>query len=483
MAKVTESLEKYVGSIESLVAKYFKFKAGKWPAPPIAPAEWIAVKEAKSEYFTVGISKQEILPDDVASGRYYIAGYYGPKAVTGVLDPQCATAIWIDDNSGKGALALVSIDCVGFMRCDADAIRARMAGWMKKTGCRAIHFFGTHDHAGIDTLGIWGKLPKSGRDRKFINLMRNKICEALVTAHMRRHEGDLYVGKVDEPEGYHDDYRLPHVFCKTLTRFRFAPRYGGSEVYLVNYAAHPGMLGGGNTLVSADWVHWFREDFCAATKGEVIFINGLIGGLIYPHEEYPDDQLRSTELAGQRIASLALSVEEERKLETRISTTSQDVYLPCESTLLTIAGLLRVLPEKMQATGEGKYGLSVKGALSYFEIGDVHILTVPGEMFPEVAYGGYLPEEGAANGGPDQNPPPLLEIAGDPDLVMFGLGDDELGYIIPPNDFFVDKERPYFTNAYDHLNRKHYEETVSLGPETAPRIAETWKDMLNRIKG
>jgi len=430
----------------------------------------------------VGISKQAIVPDDLASGRYYIAGYYGPKAVTGMLDPQCATAIWIDDNAGKGALALVSIDCVGFMRHDGDAVRARMSEWMKKRGCREIHFFGTHDHAGIDTLGIWGKLPKSGRDRKFINLMIAKICEALETAYMRRHEGDLYVGKIDEPEGYHDDYRLPKVYCPTLTRFRFVPRYGGQEIYLVNYAAHPGMLGGGNTLVSADWVHWFREDFCAATKGEVIFIQGLIGGLIYPHEEYPDDQLRSTEVAGQRIAALALSVEDERKLEPRISSMSQDVYLPCENRLLTVAGLLKVIAAKMECTGAGSYGISVKGTLNYFEIGDAHILTVPGEMFPELAYGGYLPEEEAGSGSPAQNPAPLLEIAGDPDLVMFGLGDDELGYIIPPNDFFVDREKPYFVNAYDHLNRKHYEETVSLGPETATIIAETWKEMLERIR-
>jgi len=225
-----------------------------------------------------------------------------------------------------------------------------------------------------------------------------------------------------------------------------------------------------------------REDFTAATGGEVIFINGLIGGLIYPHEEHPDDRLRSTEIAGHRIAALALSVGDERKLEPRVSSMSQDVYLPCENTLLTIAGLLRIIRAEMIPTGEGRFGLSVKAAVNYFEIGDVHILTVPGEMFPELAYGGYLPEDGASSGGPEINPTPLLEIAGDPELVMFGLGDDELGYIIPPNDFFLDPERPYFTNAHDHLGRKHYEETVSVGIDAAGRIAETWKEMLKRIK-
>ena len=481
MAKVTETLEKYVGSLEGLVAKHYKSKAKRKPAPPIPQAEWIAPGESKTGHWTVGISKQALVPDDIADNRYYIAGYYGPKTVTGMHDPMCATAIWLDDNAGKGALVLVSVDCVGFLRHDADVIRQRMAGWSKRHGCRAMHFFGTHNHAGIDTLGLWGKLPKSGRDKKFIQLMHDKICEAIETAYNTRRCGELYAGQIEEPEGYHDDYRLPKVYCKTLTRLRFEPFDGGAPVYLVNYAAHPGMLGSKNTLVSADWVYWFREDIEERTGGEVIFINGLIGGLVYPHEENPDDVWFSTELAGHRIAELALSVENERRLEPKLGSMSQDVYLACDNTLLTLGGVLKLIPAVMHATGEGRFGVSLKSAVNYFEIGDVRILTVPGEMFPELAYGGYLPEEEAGSGSPDQNPAPLLEIAGDPDLVMFGLGDDELGYIIPPNDFFLDEKRPYFENGRDRLGRKHYEETVSVGRGAAAAIAETFQKMLITI--
>ena len=488
MAKVTESIEKYVGSIENLVAKHYKAKAKRRPAPAIPQAPWIAPGESKAGHWTVGISKQELVPDDIGSGRYYIAGYYGPKQVTGMHDPMCATAIWLDDNAGKGALVLVSVDCVGFLRHDADVIRQRLAGWSKQHGCREMHFFGTHNHAGIDTLGLWGKLPKSGRDKKFIQLMQDQICEAIVTAYHTRRCGDLYAGQVGEPEGYHDDYRLPKVYSKTLTRLRFAPKDGGAPVYLVNYAAHPGMLGSKNTLVSADWVYWFRQDMEEKTGGDVIFINGLIGGLIYPHEENPDDVWFSTEFAGHRIAELALAVSEERKLEPKIGTMSQDIYLACDNTLLMLGGVLKVIPARMHATGEGRFGVSLKSSVNYFEIGNVaegdsvRILTVPGEMFPELAYGGYLPEEEAGSGSPEQNPAPLLELANDPGLVMFGLGDDELGYIIPPNDFFLDEKRPYFTNGMDQNGRKHYEETVSVGAGAAAVIAETWKEMLERIK-
>ncbi len=481
MPNIKAVLEKSVGAIEKQVTRHYLAKAKKRPAPPLPRAAWNPVTESKKGHYTVGISRQELVPDDVCDDRYYIAGYYGPKKVTGVHDPICATAIWLDDNSGRGALVLVSIDCVGFLRYDADVIRRRLAGWSKTHGCRDMHFFGTHNHAGIDTLGLWGKLPKSGRDKKFIELMHERICEAIKKAYETRACGDLFIGQVTEPEGYHDDYRLPKVYSKVLTRFRFVPQNGGKHIYLVNYAAHPGMLGGKNTLLSADWVYWFREDFCAATGGEVIFINGLIGGLVYPHEEYPGDTFASTELAGHRIASLALAVEGERKLEAKISVMSQDVYLACDNTLLTLAGVLKIIPAKMYATGEGRFGVSLKTALNYFEIGDVRILTVPGEMFPELAYGGYLSEDIASGGSPDQNPTPLLEIAGDSELLMFGLGDDELGYIIPPNDFFLDEKRPYFADGRDQNGRKHYEETVSVGKGAAARIADTFREMLSQI--
>ena len=483
MPNLMPFLEKSIGAIEQQITRHFMAKARRSPAPAIPKAVWDPVKESRRDHYTVGISKQELVPDDVEDGNYYIAGYYGPKAMTGVHDPQCATAIWLDDNSGKGALVLVSVDCVGFMRYDADAIRERLAAWSKKHGCREIHFFGTHDHAGVDTLGLWGKLPKSGRDKRFIDLMYDRICEAVVTAYATRACGDLFFGQIEEPEGLHDDYREPKVFCKTLTRFRFAPRDGGKDIYMVSYAAHPGMLGGKNTLMSADWVHWFREGIAEKTGCEVIFLQGLIGGLIYPHEEDPDDTWFSTELAGHRIAELALSAMEERKLEPKISTMSQDLYLACDNTLLTIAGVLKVIPAKMHATGKGRFGVSLKSCLNYFEIGGVRILSVPGEMFPEVAYGGYLGEGVASGGSAAQNPAPLLEIAGDPNLVMLGLGDDELGYIIPPNDFFLDEKRPYFTNAHDQYGRKHYEETVSVGIGAAPAIAEAWKEMLRTMKG
>jgi hypothetical protein len=51
---------------------------------------------------------------------------------------------------------------------------------------------------------------------------------------------------------------------------------------------------------------------------------------------------------------------------------------------------------------------------------------------------------------------------------IIGLGNDEVGYIIPPYNFQLHESTPYLQDA----DGDHYEETNSLGPETAPLIED-----------
>ena len=66
--------------------------------------------------------------------------------------------------------------------------------------------------------------------------------------------------------------------------------------------------------------------------------------------------------------------------------------------------------------------------------------------------------------------------------MIIGLANDELGYVLPPNDFILHPETPYFENGRDVHNRRHYEETNSLGPETAATIADTVKEIINTVE-
>ena len=155
--------------------------------------------------------------------------------------------------------------------------------------------------------------------------------------------------------------------------------------------------------------------------------------------------------------------------------------MPVENVLLTVAGMAGVIGVDRYALPNGK--TAIRTELTYMEVGGLPLLFLPGELFPELVYGGALEAGCSATGkGPEVNPPTLLEIAGDDRLVVFGLANDEIGYVLPPNDFFLNPEKPYLDKGVDRLGRRHYEETNSAGPETARVIAQAFAETMALVR-
>jgi hypothetical protein len=118
--------------------------------------------------------------------------------------------------------------------------------------------------------------------------------------------------------------------------------------------------------------------------------------------------------------------------------------------------------------------------LVHLQVGPLELLTIPGELLPELAIGGYDGSsigthlnEIVAEGNP--NPPELSQAPEGPYIKdrmtgehtwLLGLANDEIGYIVPPYNFILDDLNPYF----DEPEGDHYEETNSLGIETAPLL-------------
>ncbi len=444
------------------------------------PVEKFDRAEKPGSCFTVGFGKASILPKDVTSKKYYIAGYGANKPAQGVLDAPHAHAVWIDDNTGRGGVVFVSIDDVGMLKKDVDALRASLADFCRESGCRSISVMSTHNHAGIDTMGIWGELPFTGRNPHYIELVFSTVRKSVHEAYRSRCNGKLLLGEIEVPD-MQEDIRLPEVYSKTLTRIRFVPDNGGREIYLLNFASHSESLGGSNVLVSADFPCYLRERIREKTGAETIYFVGAIGGMISMNNE--SDSPEITMDIGRRLADYALAIENELELEARVDFMRQEFFFEADNLVLMLAAQAKILQvDKYKATWSST-GYALKSEMSYFEIGSKKLLLLPGELFPELAYGGYLTSETSAQGkGEDINPAPLTKIAGDDSLMFFGLANDEVGYIIPPNDFMLDETRPYLEHAYDRHSRKHYEETNSLGPHTADRIAEIFSAMMKEVK-
>ena len=48
-------------------------------------------------------------------------------------------------------------------------------------------------------------------------------------------------------------------------------------------------------------------------------------------------------------------------------------------------------------------------------------------------------------------------------LIVIGLCNDEIWYIVPPSDFLVNEDYPYIQDRPDLTEENHYEETNSTG--------------------
>jgi hypothetical protein len=127
--------------------------------------------------------------------------------------------------------------------------------------------------------------------------------------------------------------------------------------------------------------------------------------------------------------------------------------------------------------------------MDLLDVGPIRMLSVPGELLPELAIGGFdgshtnigdytdpivdLERENAADLSLAPEGPFLKEqMAGTMNWII-GLGNDELGYIIFEYNYVLSERVPYIEEA----EGDHYEETNSLGPGTATLVLE-WADRL-----
>ena len=425
--------------------------------------------------FNSGFAKLEVMPSYTSSNKYSIAGHGMKHWIEGVHDPITVSAMWLDCMDGKG-IVTVSADCIGLTGYEVEQIRNSLSDFCKESGCVSINICCTHNHAGYDTVGYWGNLPKTGKDPEYMKKLMDSIKQVCIDAYKNRTEGTLYLGTIHVPDAQYDK-REPVVLHDTFTRFRFVPDNGNKETWLLNYAAHPNTLGGKNRNVSADYPYYMRETIYKEKDVNILYGIGAIGAV--DPGMYSEDLPERTALMGEALGKASLAIDNDEALDSEITVLQ---HSPISNSVLSLMAILKVVSSKKVACDKGGLGLALVTEMTYLKIGKQQILLLPGEMFPELAYGGYSSAETSATGkGPEINPTPLVEIANDPDLLIFGVTNDMTGYIVPPNDFVLNETQPYLSNGKDRFGRGHYHETNSLGLLTSETIANVFADIMKRV--
>lgn len=467
-----------IADLAASAVKWISKKSGKklakkMSAPPIPDH---VVKKIAADKFNVGFSCCEVMPDDLQTETYWIAGHAMAKRIEGVHDPITASAMWLGCGD-NGGMFMVSADCVGLTRVEVTKIRDMLSPIYKKVGCIGINICCTHNHAGFDTVGYWGKLPKTGKNEKYMNLLFNAVCKACHEAYENRTEGDLFVGTINVPEAVFDR-RPPDVTHDVLTRLRFVPDDGSKETWFLNFGAHPNTLGGSCRKVSADYPYYLRQTIYKSKDANVLFGIGAIGNV--DPGNFCDDNEERARMQGECLGNAALAIDNDEKLDCSIASLRQPFYFPVDNPVLAFLALLNVMSSKRYPFEKGELGLALKSEMTYIKIGKQKILLLPGENFPETVYGGYASAEDSATGkGPEINPAPLVEIADDKNLLVFGVTNDMTGYVVAPNDFILHPTQAYLSNGRDRFDRSHYHETNSLGYNAQQTIADNFRKMIN----
>lgn len=468
----------------------------------LVPASMFTTEEESSKYmltgdnvfsyeegsqWTVGFAQEKLTPDDITADTYYIAGYNTNNPAKEVLDDIYAKAVYLDDNTGRGGVVICAVDSVGISRADINDIRQLVIESGKVQNVKSINICATHSHSAIDTQGLWGSAFYSdGKNDEFMKTLKEKAAEAIIAAYEARETGKLYFGTT-EADGLQIDTRTPIDYDATITRFRFDPADGSDDTYIVNFACHAECLGARTTVVSADFPSYMEKEMDEQTGGaNVVFINGAIGGLITC--EKLDDVLRNFELGleyvkefGKDVGEVVMSINNETELAPVINIKSKSVSVVCDNTALLLVRILGVLNNDIEKTGTTE--ISIISEVSYMVLGNkqIGVYMIPGELCPELESGNFLPASEAAN-GTQADYKVLSEMSDCEHNFVLGLCNDEIGYIIPENDFMLHEWLPYFNTTVDENGRKHYEETNSVGPETASTILEAMDELISSAK-
>lgn len=458
---------------------------------PEVPDRWV---DANND-FKYNPKDGDSFTDGNGNGKFdpvWIAGFSNSKPANGVHDDTWARTMIVDD--GKTRLAIVVLDVIGFMHDDVVDIRKMIPS---ESGITYTIISSTHTHEGPDLLGLWGKTPfKSGINKEYMKFVKLQVVRSVQEAVKNMRPVRLEISEdLTSAIPLVKDTRQPEVFDSGMRMIKAVDKENGNTIgSLVAWGNHPETLWSGNLLVSSDFPHYVREGIEKGVfhgdslvkpgiGGISVYATGAVGGLMTTHPslavkhpftgiELKEPTYEKTEAQGQHLSLIALNAMDNPSevIESAgISLIVRTLTLPIHNNLFKLATMLGVMDR-------GTVGwMKMRTELSVFKIGEVSFVTIPGEIYPEIVNGGVEAPEGRDFKIDPVEVPAIREMMPGKYKFVFGLANDEIGYIIPKSQW--DVKAPF---GYGR-EKAQYGEGNSLGSETAPVLHQNLKEMLGEL--
>ncbi|MDP7033809.1 MAG: hypothetical protein QF752_04905 [Planctomycetota bacterium] len=380
----------------------------------------------------------------------WLGGFGKGRAANRINDPLWARAIVLAD-SNNVQIALVVVDLVGLLHVDCLDISQAVE---RAHGIPAQNVIigSTHNHHGPDTLGLWGpRFSRTGATPSYRARVRNACTRAIGEASNRLTPVQVRSAQISDGV-YLRDSRKPAVTDPILRAIRFEiPGSDRAVASLFVYSCHPEVLWSKNQALTSDFPHYLRNQVESDSGGIALFWPGVIGGLQTPRVAKKD--FAHAEKMGRHLAQRGLealsqaSIDPVKSIEIR----HRRVLWPIDNKIFRLAIALGVLPggDRLEYPRPGILGRIgarpfIPSRLFHLRLGPIEIVTIPGELFPELGK-------------------TIRQSMTGRNRILLGLTDGMVGYILPA----------------DQWTAKGYEESMSIGKETGPRLIEDMRALIS----
>ncbi|MCW5557476.1 MAG: hypothetical protein KIT22_06570, partial [Verrucomicrobiae bacterium] len=299
-----------------------------------------------------------------------------------------------------------------------------------------------------------------------------------------------------DPAGLVTDTRKPLVYDPDLRWMLFRePGTGAVLGSIVGWANHPETPWSGNTEITADFCGVIRDGLERGIRygdsvrrpglgGTHVFINGAVGGLMttspsvtvrdpFLDEDFSKPSHEKTRALGHQLVRRLLDAVETPAGQTPASTVTvpiavqaRTLRIPLDNRNFVLAGMIGLLDR-----GHSPW-MHIRTEVAVLRIGDASVACIPGEIYPELVNGGVVRAPGGDFDIEPLEVPPIRELMPGRVKFLFGLANDEIGYIIPKSEW--DTRAPHLYGA-DHAP---YGEVNSAGPDTAYLLHSAVRELI-----
>ena len=490
----------------------------------------------------LGFGKASVVPENLINGEkaYYTGGYFTQK-VDGVYDDQGVNAVALNVNSGRGTVVMASVDGVGVTNADVRTIRSETLRKLDEQGIDsdivAININSTHAHTIIDTQGFglenlllgivkniasrFTPFVKAGRsiDNEFYEYLIDGASDAIIEAYMNMEPGTLYyyetagIGRSERNGTYPDD-EYDYLYNKRyntegyqnfIACFRFVPDNAESQpTVFANVGGHPTTINRATKLLSADYPHYIETKMNDAGMN-FMFIQGaqspvsVSAGNVKTEEILAEIEAEKTEdervadyeqakKLGYEFARLIIDAQDDAiEVAPMLNVKMKEITVPLEYGLLELGAVSGLLGMTTVKDSSAPAGYSVISEVGYLEIGtDIALVTVPGELVPQLVFGNVV-DKTESYLGTDWEYECTADVIGENKTVLvMGLCNDAIGYIVPDNDY-----APFIADTIwnNEIGIKlfgeyhsHYEEMLSTGSKAGSTVIGALNGLVEEYK-